>query len=249
MIKPRLATVAMGADMTVGEGCGVDGKYMFSLWHGIAAVAGPRGAHGSRAVRILLLIILVGMLVPDSSHGLPAPPSEKIPLSAGVFLVAKPGMRDPRFHHAVILITVHNSRGTIGLMINHPTRVTLQEALPQLDELKDRDDVLFIGGPVDPESLFTLVRSPHPPTHAQHIAKQLYFTAGARGLLDILSATGPQVSLRSYVGYCGWAPGQLRYEIGRGDWLVVRDADSAVFDKDPASVWQDLIKAHGGEWI
>ena len=38
-----------------------------------------------------------------------------------------------------------------------------------------------------------------------------------RALLEKPPAGG---ELRAYVGYAGWAPGQLAGEIARGDWLV-----------------------------
>ena len=37
---------------------------------------------------------------------------------SGKFLIAMPGMTDPRFKNAVIYLCSHNSEGTMGLMIN-----------------------------------------------------------------------------------------------------------------------------------
>ncbi|HEY6721597.1 MAG TPA: YqgE/AlgH family protein, partial [Burkholderiales bacterium] len=43
-------------------------------------------------------------------------------------------------------------------------------------------------------------------------------------------------------GYSGWAPGQLRGEIDRGDWLIV-DADAdTVFRKDTSKLWRDMVR-------
>lgn len=201
----------------------------------------------SRAVS--LFIIVLGMAMPPSSHGLPAPQPQSVPVAPGVFLVAKPGMHDPRFRHAVILVTAHNANGTMGLIINRPTQVTIAQALPQVEELKHRNDLLFVGGPVRPGALFTLLSTDKPPDETQHIADKLYMAVGVSGLLQALDAHTPHVSLHTYVGYSGWGAGQLRYEIARGDWLVVEGNDDAIFAQDPASVWRDIIKTHAGEWI
>jgi putative AlgH/UPF0301 family transcriptional regulator len=52
--------------------------------------------------------------------------------------------------------------------------------------------------------------------------------------------------LRAYVGYAGWAPGQLAGEIARGDWLVAPGDAASVFTRDPASLWAELLKKHQG---
>jgi putative AlgH/UPF0301 family transcriptional regulator len=42
------------------------------------------------------------------------------------------------------------------------------------------------------------------------------------------------------MGYTGWAPGQLKGEISRGDWHRT-DADAhAIFEKRPETLWHDL---------
>jgi len=211
----------------------------------VYAMAPRRPAHAAAAVIVMLLSIAM----PPASHGLPAPHPQEAPLAAGVFLVAKPGMRDPRFQQAVILVTAHNANGTMGLIINHPTQVTISQALPEVKALKARNDTLFIGGPVRPGVLFTVLRSDHPPDRAQHIANTLYLTAGVSSLVQVLAAHDSHASLRSYAGYSGWGGGQLRHEIARGDWLVVDGNDDAIFAEDTGNLWQDIIKAHAGQWI
>ncbi|HMH17178.1 MAG TPA: YqgE/AlgH family protein, partial [Burkholderiales bacterium] len=52
----------------------------------------------------------------------------------------------------------------------------------------------------------------------------------------------PPPKIRFFAGYSGWAPGQLRGEIDRGDWLIV-DADAdTVFRKDTSKLWQDMVR-------
>lgn len=204
---------------------------------------------GRRRAAAAALLSLLTALAPGSSHGLPMPPMDQPRLSAGVFLVAKPSLQDPRFRKTVILITVHNEQGTIGLIINRETHVRLRDVLPDVDEFKNRDDHLFVGGPVNPDFLFSLIRSAHPPKTARRVVGKVYFIPGLEGLKQVLSDKDPQVAVRSYAGYSGWGAGQLRAEIARGDWLVI-DADSdAIFDKDPRKVWHDLIRDYNGQWI
>ncbi|HXR78507.1 MAG TPA: YqgE/AlgH family protein, partial [Bryobacteraceae bacterium] len=46
---------------------------------------------------------------------------------------------------------------------------------------------------------------------------------------------------RVYVGYTGWAPGQLERELDLGAWRVLPGEEQSIFDTDPAGVWPRLI--------
>ena len=50
----------------------------------------------------------------------------------------------------------HNEEGALGLVLNRPSETTVGEAVPQLEELVDLDDQLFIGGPVQPSAVIVL---------------------------------------------------------------------------------------------
>ena len=65
----------------------------------------------------LLALVLPATLVaaPSNPAETPAKPSLK-----GQLLIATPGMRDPRFDHAVILMVRHDRDGAMGIVINRP---------------------------------------------------------------------------------------------------------------------------------
>jgi putative transcriptional regulator len=48
--------------------------------------------------------------------------------------------------------------------------------------------------------------------------------------------------LRVYLGYSGWAPGQLEAELELGSWYIFRGDPAMVFDPDPETVWSRLIR-------
>ena len=53
-------------------------------------------------------------------------------------------------------------------------------------------------------------------------------------------------SLRVFVGYAGWSPGQLELELSAGGWLVVDLAADDPFSADPSSLWQVVLRRQGG---
>jgi putative transcriptional regulator len=50
-----------------------------------------------------------------------------------------------------------------------------------------------------------------------------------------------------FLGYAGWAPGQLEREIAQGSWLVVPAAARLVFEPDPDRLWEQAVRSLGIE--
>src|SRR3546814_2860218 len=50
----------------------------------------------------------------------------------GHVLVAMPGMDDPRFARAVVLLCQHNEEGAMGLVVNRPSDYRLSEIFAQM---------------------------------------------------------------------------------------------------------------------
>jgi putative AlgH/UPF0301 family transcriptional regulator len=48
------------------------------------------------------------------------------------------------------------------------------------------------------------------------------------------------VSYRTFVGYTGWAAGQLGVEIQRGDWSVLQADAESVLTGDQGQLWKRL---------
>lgn len=160
--------------------------------------------------------------------------------AVGRLLVADRGMRDPRFAKSVILLIRYEDKGALGLIVNKPSDTRLAELLPDAEELEGRDDPVYIGGPVARDGMMLMLRSEDPPEEANHVFADIYVSP-SRDVLDRLIAEGDS-NFRTYVGYAGWAPGQLEGEIERGDWHVLPSDPEMVFAVEPNSVWDELIK-------
>ena len=48
-----------------------------------------------------------------------------------------------------------------------------------------------------------------------------------------------------FVGYAGWAPGQLEAELEQDAWFVVDVADDP-FAPDPDALWRDVLRRQRG---
>jgi putative transcriptional regulator len=159
----------------------------------------------------------------------------------GVFLVAKPGMAGT-FKESVILLLAHTKEdGTLGVIINRTTDVTLQDALPDLEVKGTPKHRLFFGGPVEMNALIVVFRTGNPPEGAPHVMWDVYFS-GERDVLEELLRRKKGVNeMHVFMGYAGWGPGQLQWEIGRGDWEVVRGDRKKIFEEEPELIWPELM--------
>ena len=166
----------------------------------------------------------------------------------GRLLVASQQLIDPNFGRTVILLLACDASGVLGLVINRSTDVRLSAALPQLKEARDRDDVIFLGGPVARNRMMALIRSPRPLKSSLHVFEDVYASGSLDALRRGLKRATKHRVVRAYAGSAGWAPDQLDNEIARGDWYVTASDTRFVFDTDPAEMWNTLIQRVSGEW-
>ena len=167
-----------------------------------------------------------------------------LPENQSLFLVATEQLEHTSFHEAVILITHHSERGATGLTINRPTDIPLTMAFPHVPQFKQRNDLLYLGGPVSTNAIFFLLRTNQPNENMHRIAKNIYFSTAQNAL------THPSTNdSRTYAGYVGWAPGQLQTEINRGDWLLIHTEPGIIFEKNTDEIWQRLSKQWSGQWL
>jgi putative transcriptional regulator len=75
-----------------------------------------------------------------------------------------------------------------------------------------------------------------------HVADDVYISSDRGVLEEVLAAKKPASELRFYIGYSGWAGGQLDFELERGSWHVVAADPNAVFSGDTGSLWDRLIE-------
>jgi putative transcriptional regulator len=164
-----------------------------------------------------------------------------------VFLVARRGMPDPRFARTVILLVGHGEAGSLGLVVNRPSEITLANAFPDVEALQSSLATLWSGGPVAPYRAALLVNSPRAPERSRTLLDSLHFTTDFDVLIGLAGSTTP-ARYRVYAGHAGWAPGQLEDELSRGDWRLHRATVAQVLSDQPMELWQRLIGS-AGTWV
>jgi len=190
-------------------------------------------------------------MIPDQLlRPLPALSSRSAALepAKGKFLVASRDLRDPNFERTVVLLLDYNEMGALGLIINRPTELSISTALPDVEGLDDREESVWVGGPVATLHMLMLVRAGDRPEEADAVFDDIY-VSGSTDLLSRLVDSEESVgSFRIYVGHAGWAPRQLDAEVARGGWEVLPGDADMVFDDSPKEIWPDLIERGAVKW-
>jgi putative transcriptional regulator len=163
----------------------------------------------------------------------------------GHLLIAAPSLLDPNFRRSVVLMLEHAEEGAIGVVLNRPSDTEAREAVPDLRPVLLDDDPVFIGGPVEPETVIALADHTDPETADAVIAG----TIGSLEFDDDPDRLADSVSrARVFAGYAGWGPGQLEDEIEEEAWFTEPAIPADVFSDDPERLWANVLERMGSRY-
>jgi putative transcriptional regulator len=170
------------------------------------------------------------------------------PLGKGIFLVATPNLRDPNFRQTVILLCEHGKEGALGVVVNRPTKINITEVLPQIPILEGQKHMVFSGGPVQRNHLLILYQTPEEPENTHHVFDGVYLGGNMATLEEIVKNPFSLDNFRTFMGYSGWAPGQLENEMESGSWLTLPADSSYMFDRNHTRIWANILQALGTQY-
>jgi putative transcriptional regulator len=161
-------------------------------------------------------------------------------LAQGKILVTPRDAPDPHFAESVILLAKYDQNGAVGLMVNRRTEVAVSRVLKEIQAAAKHSELVFVGGPVELDTVMALARSPKPPEGAASVRGDIHFLMSKAALEKALA--GPDSNnLHIYLGYCGWGPHQLENEVNLGGWYVFDHGEDLAFDSDPGTLWTRMI--------
>ncbi|MGJ8692976.1 MAG: YqgE/AlgH family protein [Thalassotalea sp.] len=163
-------------------------------------------------------------------------------------LIAMPSLEDPMFTKTVTYICEHNDDGAMGLIINLPVNITLNELLAQIDAAKETspnlEQQVLTGGPVSPSRGFVL----HSPQGGWSSSLALSHEVMITTSKDILEALGTNKEPPQFMvtlGYSGWGPGQLEKEISANSWLTIPADNQILFETPIEERWKKATEKLG----
>ena len=164
----------------------------------------------------------------------------------GRVLLSEPFMGDYYFGRSVILLAEHNEEGSFGVILNKPATAGFNEVLKDFPEF---DAPIYIGGPVETNSLFYIHTLGAHIEDAVEIKDGLFWGGDIEAIKEmiLLKMVKPD-DIRFYIGYSGWGEDQLKTELERNSWLVTPANKDSIFKTDPLAMWNDFIDKMGNDY-
>ena len=169
---------------------------------------------------------------------------------AGRLLIAMPGIGDPRFERAVILMCAHSADNAMGVTVNHPLDgLSLGDLLERLGvkpKVEGGDQAVLSGGPVDRERGFVIHTADYATSDSTLNVGDGIALTPTREVLEAMADAErrPRQSILA-LGCATWGAGQLEQEIKANVWLACEADESLVFDEDHQTKWTRALAKIG----
>ncbi len=158
----------------------------------------------------------------------------------GHLLIASPHLEDRNFFHTVVLVVQHSDAGALGLILNRPLSMTVRAAWTQVSSAPCRNEgLLHHGGPC--EGPLMVIHTDQELADLE-VLPGLYFCTDRESIQRLVSQD--HCRAKFFVGFAGWAPGQLDGEMEDGGWLTTPATIEHVFG-EYVDQWAEAIRAAG----
>ena len=157
---------------------------------------------------------------------------------AGNILIAAPQL-DDFFRRTVVLMVEHSEDGAFGVVLNRPSETSVAEVVPSLASYAPDEEVIWIGGPVAPDTAVALGRFDDPDAAAGIVVGDL-------GVIDPEDPGEELREMRVYAGHAGWGPGQLESELEQDAWIIEPASPEDPFRE--GDLWAYLLGRRGGQY-
>lgn len=163
----------------------------------------------------------------------------KLKPKKGRILISEPFLDDDYFKRSVILLCEHNEDGTFGFVLNNYTDVTLFELM---EELKDLNSLISIGGPVNPDNLFYIHTLGNKIPGSIEVTKDIYMGGDFESMQELLNR-GEILNhqIRFFIGYSGWGINQLKSELKQSAWIVAETSTENIMDTQIENLWKKIL--------
>lgn len=165
-------------------------------------------------------------------------------------LIAMPTLTNTWFDKTVVYIVEDNEYGSMGLTLNSPHNINIEQLLEHFN-LNGEEDLpyltqqVLLGGPVEIEHGFILHEN-----NGQSWQKSLplngnlAMSVSEDVLKSLAEGTGPKKFI-ACLGFAGWEKGQLADEIRGNSWLTIPYNESLLFDVPAHDKWRVALGTLG----
>jgi len=160
----------------------------------------------------------------------------------GALLISEPFNRENHFRRAVVLISQHDERGSIGFILNKPTEMKIHEVL---DDFPEFDAPVYWGGNQHLDHVYFL-HTRGDLANSRLIANNIYWGGNYDQLkLWVETKQIKPEEIKFMAGYAAWSPRQLAKEIRTQNWWVADSDLQSAFNEPSTLAWGNILQRHG----
>lgn len=172
---------------------------------------------------------------------------QQTPFLTGQFLLAMPGIGDPRFERSVIAVCSHDEAGAFGLCLSTEiATIRVHGLMDQLEIAPDAaaDAPILFGGPVEPQRGFILHSPDYSGQDTRYVGDRWAVT-GTRDILEAIARGSGPANWLVALGYAGWEGGQLEEELAQNGWFTTPATTALLWNTRPEDRWREGFAAEG----
>ncbi len=165
----------------------------------------------------------------------------------GKILISEPFLCDYIFGRSVILLVDHTKEGTMGLVLNKPLPLFLNDILQDFNYQESIP--IYKGGPLSTDTLFYL-HTLEGITDSLPISNGIYLNGDFNAIKEYILQGNPiKGKIRFFLGYSGWEYEQLHRELEENTWLVSTESKDTIMDENAgAEFWKNSLGRLGSKY-
>jgi len=164
----------------------------------------------------------------------------------GSLLISEPFAGDGFFRRSVVLLTEHNSEGSMGFILNKKVRLNLSELL---DDFPNFDAEVSLGGPVNTDTVHYIHTLGNKIPHSLKVIDNLYWGGDFEFVKKLIqSGSITTQEIRFFLGYSGWEANQLAGEMKDNFWLVSSTNTKIIMNHPIEKIWDLCVRQLGKKY-
>ncbi|NPA36049.1 MAG: YqgE/AlgH family protein [Chlorobi bacterium] len=161
----------------------------------------------------------------------------------GKILIAEPFLQGPYFGRSLVFLTEHGKEGAVGFVLNKPSELYIDEIIEDLYSFRGE---LFIGGPVQSDTLHFIHTLGDEIPGSVKVTENIYWGGDFEVIKKMINEDKlDRKSIKFFVGYSGWSPGQLESEIAEKSWIVSSIPDETIMSYKIDNIWKETMESLG----
>jgi putative transcriptional regulator len=152
-----------------------------------------------------------------------------------------PFLPDTFFNRTIVYLADHTSEGSVGFILNKKLDLTVSTAIAGF---RGWNENLNMGGPVSPDTLHYLHNLGDLIPKSVLVDGNIFWGGDIDYVRQLVKAGKlTQSQIRFFLGYSGWAAGQLENELKENSWVIAKVKSDIILNNRGDDTWKRVLRS------